>query len=58
MLKAIQIITAVGLLMTSVWARAEIEPDDLARNTTNEVIRIVSARKATPNERKQYGSYL
>lgn len=45
MLKAIQIITAVGLLMTSVWARAEIEPDDLARNTTNEVIRIVSADK-------------
>lgn len=23
-----------------------------------EVIRIISARKATPNERKQYGSYL
>jgi phospholipid transport system substrate-binding protein len=45
MLKAIHIITAVGLLLTSVWARAEIEPDDLARNTTNEVIRIVSADK-------------
>ena len=24
----------------------------------DEVIRIISARKATPNERKQYGSYL
>jgi uncharacterized protein len=24
----------------------------------NEVIRIISARKATPGERKQYGSYL
>lgn len=45
MLKAIHIIFAAGLLTASFWARAEIEPDDLARNTTNEVIRIVSADK-------------
>jgi len=29
-----------------------------AYRENDEVIRIISARKATPNERKQYGSYL
>ena len=29
-----------------------------AYRENDQVIRIVSARKATPNERKQYGSYL
>ena len=29
-----------------------------AYRENNEVIRIISARKATPNERRQYGSYL
>jgi uncharacterized protein len=29
-----------------------------AYRESDEVIRIISARKATPNERKQYGSYL
>ena len=28
-----------------------------AYRENDEVIRIISARKATPNERKQYGSY-
>ena len=29
-----------------------------AYRESDEVIRIISARKATPNERRQYGSYL
>ena len=29
-----------------------------AYRENDEVIRIISARKATPNERRQYGSYL
>ena len=29
-----------------------------AYRENDEAIRIISARKATPNERKQYGSYL
>ena len=29
-----------------------------AYRQNDEVIRLISARKATPNERKQYGSYL
>ncbi len=29
-----------------------------AYRENDEVVRIISARKATPNERKQYGSYL
>ena len=29
-----------------------------AYRENDEVIRIISARKATPNERKQYGSYI
>ena len=29
-----------------------------AYRENDEIIRIISARKATPNERKQYGSYL
>lgn len=29
-----------------------------AYRENDEVIRLISARKATPNERKQYGSYL
>lgn len=45
MLNGLKLSLAIGLLATSLWARAEIEPDDLARNTTNDVIRIVSADK-------------
>ncbi|MBK6744500.1 MAG: ABC transporter substrate-binding protein [Hydrogenophilales bacterium] len=43
MLKILHIITAALLLTASFGVRAETEPDVLARNTTNEVIRIVSA---------------
>jgi phospholipid transport system substrate-binding protein len=40
-----RLLLIAGLLCASFLARAEMEPDELARNTTSEVIRIVSVDK-------------
>jgi phospholipid transport system substrate-binding protein len=40
-----RLLITIGLLCAPFMARADLEPDELARNTTTEVIRIVSADK-------------